>query len=56
MKFTYNDGGRKAAGYKGILIARVSKHYVAIINGVIHDLYDPSRQGTSCVYGYWQRG
>jgi len=41
---------------KGILIARVSKHYVAIINGVIQDLYDPSRQGTRCVYGYWQRG
>lgn len=38
---------------KGRLVAVVSKHYVAVINGVIHDTYDPSRWGTRCVYGYY---
>ena len=37
----------------GKLIVRTSKHYVAVINGVVHDTYDPSRDGTRCVYGYW---
>jgi len=36
-----------------ILIAKVSKHLTAIINGVIHDTHDPSRGGTRCVYGYY---
>jgi len=40
---------------KGILIVRVSKHYVAVINGIIHDTYDPSRRNTRCVYGYWTK-
>jgi len=37
----------------GVLIAKVSKHLTAIINGVIHDTYDPSRGGNRCVYGYY---
>lgn len=37
----------------GRLIARVSKHWTAVINGVIHDTYDCSRNGTRCVYGYF---
>lgn len=37
----------------GRLILSLSKHYCAFIDGVIHDLYDPSRDGTRCVYGYW---
>lgn len=36
-----------------ILIAKVSKHLTAIINGVIHDTHDPSRGGSRCVYGYY---
>jgi hypothetical protein len=24
-----------------------------VIDGVIHDTFDPSRGGTRCVYGYW---
>jgi len=36
-----------------ILIAKVSKHLTAIIDGVIHDTHDPSRAGTRCVYGYY---
>uniref|UniRef100_B1XU87 Uncharacterized protein n=1 Tax=Polynucleobacter necessarius subsp. necessarius (strain STIR1) TaxID=452638 RepID=B1XU87_POLNS len=37
----------------GVLIAKVSKHLTAIINGVIHDTHDPSRHGNRCVYGYY---
>lgn len=37
----------------GRLIVQVSKHLVAVVDGVIHDLSDPSRDGTRCVYGYW---
>lgn len=39
----------------GKLIVRVSKHLVAVIDGVIHDTYDPSRDGKRCVYGYWSQ-
>ncbi len=39
---------------KGRIIARVSKHYAAVIDGVLHDTYDCSREGTRCVYGYWE--
>jgi hypothetical protein len=50
----------------GRLVVAVSKHYTAVIDGVIHDTYDPQREtvwingdGTSaisrrCVYGYWK--
>ncbi len=37
----------------GRLIIRVSKHMTAMIDGVIHDIYDCSRRGTRCVYGYY---
>jgi hypothetical protein len=38
----------------GRLIVRVSRHYAAVIDGVIHDTHDPSRDGARCVYGYWR--
>lgn len=38
---------------KGRIIARVSKHLTAVIDGVINDTYDCSRDGTRCVYGYY---
>ena len=41
---------------KGRLIANVSKHYTAVIDGIINDTYDCSRNGTRCVYGYWLIG
>jgi hypothetical protein len=37
----------------GRLIVRVSRHMCAVIDGVIHDTHDPSREGTRCVYGHW---
>lgn len=40
---------------KGRLVVSVSKHLVAVIDGVIHDNHDPSRNGTRCVYGYWKK-
>ena len=38
----------------GRLAVRLSRHITCVIDGVIHDLYDPSRDGTRCVYGYWR--
>jgi hypothetical protein len=37
----------------GRLIVSVSKHLVAVVDGVIRDTHDCSRGGTRCVYGYW---
>lgn len=49
----------------GRIVARVSKHYTAVIDGVIHDTHDPqgdfyehqpdgtTRKIERCVYGYW---
>lgn len=38
----------------GKIICRVSRHIVAVVDGVIQDTYDCSRDGTRCVYGYWE--
>jgi len=38
----------------GKLVAMLSRHACAIINGVIHDTYDPAREGSRCVCGYYQ--
>ncbi len=38
----------------GRIIVRLSRHYCAVIDGVPHDIYDCSRDGTRCVYGYWK--
>lgn len=37
----------------GRLIVKCSKHLTAVIDGIIHDTFDPSRNGTRCVYGYF---
>ena len=37
----------------GRLVVAVSKHYTCVLDGVIQDTHDPSRQGTRCVYGYY---
>jgi hypothetical protein len=37
----------------GRLIVAVSRHLVAVIDGVIHDTHDCSRAGVRCVYGYY---
>lgn len=38
---------------KGRLVCNLSKHCTAVIDGVINDTYDCSRDGTRCVYGYF---
>jgi hypothetical protein len=39
----------------GRAVLRLSGHYSALVDGTIRDTYDPSREGTRCVYGYWTR-
>lgn len=39
----------------GRLVCRVTKHMVAVVDGVIRDTYDPSRDSTRCVYGYFSK-
>lgn len=38
----------------GRLVLNLSRHYAAVIDGVVHDTADPSRRGTRAVYGYWE--
>mgnify|MGYP003480448127 FL=1 len=38
----------------GNLVLMRSGHCAAMINGVLNDTYDCSREGTRCVYGYWR--
>lgn len=39
----------------GRLLVSLSGHFTAVIDGVIHDTYDPSRRGSRCVYGYYSK-
>ena len=38
----------------GRLVVNVSRHLTCMIDGVLHDTYDCSRDGERCVYGYWK--
>lgn len=38
----------------GRLVVKVTKHVTAVIDGVIYDTFDPSRDGNRCVYGYYK--
>lgn len=38
---------------QGVVIVQLSRHVCTVIDGVVYDLYDPSRDGTRCVYGYF---
>lgn len=40
----------------GTVIVSLSRHVCAVVDGVIRDTFDPSREGSRCVYGYWQKG
>ena len=51
---------------RGRLVVALSRHYTAVIDGVIHDTYDPQREtlitengvqriARRCVYGYWKK-
>jgi hypothetical protein len=38
----------------GRLVVALSKHFAAVVDGVLHDTYEDSRAGTRCVYGYYR--
>lgn len=38
---------------KGRIVVNLSKHLAAVIDGVLNDTQNCSREGTRCVYGYW---
>lgn len=44
------DAGELPAG---IIVASVSKHVVAVVDGIVRDTHDSTRGGSRCVYGYW---
>lgn len=39
----------------GRIVVSVSKHLVAVIDGVVNDTYDCTRDETRCVYGYFTK-
>ena len=39
----------------GRLVLALSKHMAAVVYSVLYDAYDCSRDGTRCVYGYWEK-
>ena len=39
----------------GRIVVRLSKHSAAVIDGVLNDTYDCTREGTRCVYGYYTK-
>lgn len=39
----------------GRIIVALSRHYAAVVDGVLYDTHDSSRNGTRCVYGYWKK-
>ena len=38
---------------KGVVIVRLSRHIATVIDGVLHDNHDCTRDENRCVYGYW---
>ena len=38
---------------KGRLIVKLSKHLTAVIDGIVYDTFDCSREENRCVYGYY---
>jgi hypothetical protein len=38
----------------GRLVVSLSRHFAAVIDGVLFDTHDCSRDGTRCVYGFWR--
>lgn len=38
---------------RGALLVKVSRHLTAVVDGVLYDTHNCSRNGTRCVYGYF---
>ena len=43
------------AARRGRTRSHETEQLVAVIDGVIHDTYNPSRNETRCVYGYFYK-
>jgi hypothetical protein len=41
--------------HTGTLIVKLSRHIAAVVDGKVHDINDPGRGGTRCVYGFWHK-
>ncbi len=39
----------------GIIICKLSRHIACVVDGVLNDTYDCSRDSKRCVYGYWRK-
>ncbi len=39
----------------GTIIVRLSRHLAAVQDGVVRDIYDCTREGKRCVYGYFYK-
>ena len=39
----------------GRIIVRVAGHLTCVIDGIVNDTWDCTRNGTACVYGYWSK-
>jgi hypothetical protein len=55
-EYTDSQGQRQFAPElpeTGRLMVCVSRYLVAVIDGKTHDIHDPPRGGTRCVYGFW---
>lgn len=40
---------------RGRIVVRLSRHFAAVLDGVVHDTYRPDRGGQRAVYGYWAK-
>lgn len=40
---------------EGVIICRIERHAVAIVDGVIHDTFNSAGDGSKKVYGYWKK-
>lgn len=40
---------------RGRVMVNLSGHNATVVDGVLHDTYDCTRDGERCVYGYWTK-
>ena len=52
--FRLPSAPKNGGATQGTPVVRLSRHLTAVIDGVIHDIYNPDRQGSRCVYGYFK--
>jgi hypothetical protein len=40
---------------QGEIVVRLSRHLLAVVDHTMQDIYRDDRDGTRCVYGYWEK-